>query len=57
KANGDYICFFVSNNEEQVWGASKYTNTFPGVGSEQPLLIPSDSVLVYFHSSSSTMKW
>ncbi|KAG9403599.1 hypothetical protein AC1031_006240 [Aphanomyces cochlioides] len=57
KANGDYICFFVSNNEEQVWGASKYTNTFPGVGSEQPLLIPSDSALVYLHSSSSTMKW
>ncbi|RHY69097.1 hypothetical protein DYB30_006464, partial [Aphanomyces astaci] len=57
KSNGDFICFFASADEAEVWGQPMYSHSFPGVDQECSLVIPSDSTVVYFHSSSQTVKW
>ncbi|KAF0700480.1 Aste57867_9009 [Aphanomyces stellatus] len=58
KTNGDYVCFYAtSSNEDEVWGQSMYTHDFPGVDSEGPLVIPADSTVVFFYSSTQTVKW
>ncbi|RHY28980.1 hypothetical protein DYB32_005554 [Aphanomyces invadans] len=31
KSNGDYMCFFASADETEVWGLPMYNHSFPGV--------------------------
>lgn len=45
----------ASDSSDEYWGVEKYFGgSFPGIGDNQPLRIPSSSVDVHFHTGSST---
>lgn len=54
----DYITFFKDESKTEYWGEHRYSgNNWPGVGTIEPLKIPSSTFLLYFHSDGSVNDW
>jgi hypothetical protein len=62
--NYDYLRFYKDDSRTDFWGEDKYSGgrdgssaNWPGMGGRPPLKIPSDKVVVYFHSDGSNNDW
>ena len=58
--NYDYMRFYCDESHTDYFGDEKYTGgrgNWPGTGSKPPLIIPSNSVVIYWKTDSSGNDW
>jgi hypothetical protein len=58
--NYDYMKFYKDDSHTDQFGDEKYTGgrgSWPGTGSNPPLIIPSDSCVIYWRTDSSGNDW
>ena len=59
----DYVTFFKNDHHNEYWGSEQQYSgcdgdlNFPGLNGNDPLVIPSDKFVVYFHSDGSNTDW
>eukprot|EP01041_Mallomonas_annulata_P000210 gene210-379_t len=62
ESNCDFVRFYRDEGRSSHWGLEKYFGrdgdaNWPGTGGRAPLVIPSDSCVLYFHSDASNNDW
>ena len=60
----DYVRFYKDNQRVEYWGENNYSggkdgsnSTWPSIRGRPPLIIPSDSFVLYFHTDGSVNAW